>query len=608
MKKTLLSLTAAALLCTALPQQTLAGCFGNSKRSDDIEMTTYGNYASVPAYDGEAPKRSICTKKCCVGTTTSVVATLAITAITLAATKDKWLPKDPKPQNATDLGNANNHDVQSGTGPEIVYQAPQHIPGTKGSDSSVEQMSFHATSEVSQPKKPQAKVEVEEVLNPQAPDHTIQNMGAWERLQNIVRSPFDQSGRLLTAGDIQDYKDLTKEQVVDILAQSNDNPAPGIPMDVRNHTYLVTCINTWNMFQKLAENPAAFEHFQGVNLHQPPQCQINESNFAFIASQGYDFGDIRRYANFGEDTIISGIRAAMDNNLPGMLIQMGQQKIHVACYFVWERLLQRALQESYNRPISERQPTFREHPMVSDVRQYDATRPLSDFVWYDQRTGQFQLNINNRDIENALNAAANQGFLYEDQQGNVLPGFFINIGNDQRLITSPWNFWHTVKQYKWQDGRFVKLQTAPPLVVDEEVEREVASGIQKGEDEYASPKRPQKAKSNPPIKKPTAKKPKNYYDAGTLNTMRTSVQHSQFVSFAYLTGMTQRDANNLFNQLNRNGLSGFWVDRKVDGKKQYLYHSSGPLAKAVWIDSAQHPLLKHLRENYGALPQGYGWY
>lgn len=469
-------------------------------------------------------------------------------------------------------------------------------------------MSFSATSEVSQPKKPQAKVEVEEVLNPQAPDHTIQNMDAWERLQNIVRNPFDQSGRLLTAGDIQNYKHLTKEQVRDILAQSNDNPAPGIPMDVRNHTYLVTCINTWNMFQKLAENPAAFEHFQGVNLHQPPQCQINEGNFAFIASQGYDFGDIRRYANFGEDTIISGIRAAMDNNLPGMLIQMGQQKIHVACYFVWEKLLQRALQESHNRPIPNHQLAFREHPMVSDVRQYDATRPLSDFVWYDQRTGQFELNINNRDIGNALQAAAAQGLLYNNDQGNAFPGFLINIGGDAHLITSPQAFWYTVNQYRWKDGRFVKLQTAPPVVVDEEVAQEVTNRIQKGEEEHAPPKPPQKAKSNPPIKKPTAKKPKNYYDAGTLNTMRTSVQHNKFVSFAYLPGMTQRDANNLFNRLNRNGLSGFYVGKKVDGEIQYLYPSSGALAKAVWIDSAQHPLLKHLRENNGALPQGYGWY
>ena len=124
MKKTLLSLTAAALLCTALPQQTLAGWCGNSERSGDTEMTTYGNYASVATNDDEAPKRSRCSKKCCVGTTISVFAPLAITAVALLATKDKWLPKDPNPQNATDLGNANNHDVQSGTGPEIVYQAP----------------------------------------------------------------------------------------------------------------------------------------------------------------------------------------------------------------------------------------------------------------------------------------------------------------------------------------------------------------------------------------------------------------------------------------------------------------------------------------------------
>ncbi|MEH0002305.1 MAG: hypothetical protein V6Z78_01855 [Holosporaceae bacterium] len=62
MKKTLLSLTAAALLCTALPQQTLAGCFGNSKRSDDIEMTTYGNYKSVHTYDGESEPPNTCSQ------------------------------------------------------------------------------------------------------------------------------------------------------------------------------------------------------------------------------------------------------------------------------------------------------------------------------------------------------------------------------------------------------------------------------------------------------------------------------------------------------------------------------------------------------------------
>ena len=123
----------------------------------------------------------------------------------------------------------------------------------------------------------------------------------------------------------------------------------------------------------------------------------------------------------------------------------------------------------------------------------------------------------------------------------------------------------------------------------------------------ASPKKPQKAKSKTPIQKPTTQKPKNDYNDGLLNTMQTSVQNNKFVSFAYLPEMTPRDAKNLFNRLNSNNLSGFYVVKKVRGKIQYLYPSSGAFSKAVWIDSAQHPLLEHLRENKGELPQEYVW-
>ena len=50
MKKIFLSLTATVLLCGALPQQTLAGCFGNSKRSDDTELGYGEGYAYSSPY------------------------------------------------------------------------------------------------------------------------------------------------------------------------------------------------------------------------------------------------------------------------------------------------------------------------------------------------------------------------------------------------------------------------------------------------------------------------------------------------------------------------------------------------------------------------------
>ena len=58
MKKIFLSLTATVLLCGALPQQTLAGCFGNSKQSGDTELGYGGGYTYSSPYDNEPTQPS----------------------------------------------------------------------------------------------------------------------------------------------------------------------------------------------------------------------------------------------------------------------------------------------------------------------------------------------------------------------------------------------------------------------------------------------------------------------------------------------------------------------------------------------------------------------
>ncbi|MEH0002306.1 MAG: hypothetical protein V6Z78_01860 [Holosporaceae bacterium] len=184
--------------------------------------------------------------------------------------------------------------------------------------------------------------ESNQALYPSIDSVLLDTTPAWQKIHYIAHHPVDAYGHHLTAGNIQDYADLDSQWIVKILSFANQNTVPGILMDVQGHTYPITCINTWNMFQQLANDPAAFVRFQTANQVQVPQNIITEQNFATIASQGHDFGDITHYAHFSKNTIINGIRSAMANKLPGMLIHWGSQKIHVACYFVWEKLLQKA--------------------------------------------------------------------------------------------------------------------------------------------------------------------------------------------------------------------------------------------------------------------------
>ena len=400
MKKTLLSLTAAALLCTALPQQTLAGCFGNSKRSDDIKMT-YMGYSSVPAYDdGTTQPSNACSQLfsnvydaiasagssvlqhplfnttpkrvawgVVVGTAIAspwlvpAVATAIAGGTTAIGTSNNATDGNahlPKPEafdpdaaaannitqvannvhNAIEQGNAKwGAHTQEGTQNNVELNEQyvmQHSQDNQDVwyDAQEEQTNSHSSFDFD---------ETNQAFYPSIDSVLQDTMFSWQKLHYIAQHPVDSYGRHLTAGNIQDYANVERNWVKQMLSYANQNTVPGILMDVQGHTYPVTCINTWDMFQTLANDPAAFERFQTANQVQVPQHLITEQSFVTLASQGHDFGDITHYAHFSQHTIINGIRSAMANNLPGMLIHLGPQKIHVACYFVWEKLLQKAL-------------------------------------------------------------------------------------------------------------------------------------------------------------------------------------------------------------------------------------------------------------------------
>ena len=383
----------------------------------------------------------------------------------------------------------------------------------------------------------------------------LSKYAAWNQLANIAQRPFDQYGSLRSAGKIAQYGALSKKQIGDLLGFIQNNGALGMRFTINNTPIDVTCSRVAEAAQKLTQCPDAWNAVkQAAKINATPSCY---QELVEAAKAGHNLGNIINSNSFSDEEIKGAMNTALEAGKLGLVYQVNGQTVPYACYAVLRKHASMFNAQAQRRFDSQSQAQIRTaqlHPMVANVYSTGDIGRIEDFANSDGF-----LSTNNAHVQQALQAGNYIG--QKDQYGS--PGFFMNIGGDRYFITSPSTFWYTVNQYRWRDGRFVKLQTAPPVLVNEAVAQGVENAIQKGEEHYGKIVETQEKTTQPPTRKTKPAKPtRRPFSETMFQNAKQNVNDGKFVYLKTLQKMSTQDIERLLKEANR---SSFYIKRN-DGK------------------------------------------
>ena len=378
MKKTLLSLTAAALLCTALPQQTLAVWPRNRAHSGEVKYRSYpyrlpydnrvqqpsnpcsrfisnaSHTASSAWSDLEGWKKALLlTGITVVGGTAiaipwlgpAVANAIATTATTLApfsGQNDSFILDN----NGTNPFPALNFITKPEPSKILIENAVEALE-QKGSLPL--EMAKDLTPEEAETvaKKyrnnviPISSDDFENCVKLRPSEwssymdriaNSLSNYAAWNQLANIAQRPFDQYGSLRSAGEIAQYGALSKQQIGSLLDVIQKKGALGMQVTIDGTPVDVTCSRVAEAAQKLTLCPAAWKEVkQAAKIKDTPSCY---QELVQAAKAGYNLGDISNSHSIPDEDIKGAMNAALEAGKLGLFYQVNGKNVPYACYAV----------------------------------------------------------------------------------------------------------------------------------------------------------------------------------------------------------------------------------------------------------------------------------